>query len=112
MVGYDINIIYQVNNNVIWDDNMGRWRHTTMADKVCRPPTDAEMDEYNNDSNSFNVGCKVADHDGPLAEGWEANSQWKENNARKMPGVEDGEVSNDDFGKWADFANCMKGNYR
>ena len=100
-----------MNNNVIWDENLNRWRHTTMADKVCRPPNDAEMNEYNNDSNSFNVGCKVPDHNGPLAEGWEANSQWKENADRHMPGIQDGEVSSEQFGDWAPFANCLKGNY-
>ena len=75
-----------------------------MADKFCKRPTAAEEQQ-------FTVGCKVPDHDGPLAEGWEANSQWKENSDRAMPGIADGEVSADDFGQWTDFVNCMKGKY-
>ena len=75
-----------------------------MADKFCKRPTAAEEKQ-------FNVGCKVPDHDGPLAEGWEANSQWKENADRAMPGIADGEVSADDFGQWTDFVNCMKGKF-
>ena len=75
-----------------------------MADKFCKRPTAAEEKQ-------FNVGCKVPDHDGPLAQGWEANKQWKENADRAMPGIADGEVSPDDFGQWTDFVNCMKGKY-
>ena len=94
----------QVNNALIWDEDLQDWRQTSMADKFCKRPTAAEEKQ-------FNVGCKVPDHDGPLAEGWEANSQWKENADRAMPGVADGEVSSDDFGQWTDFVNCMKGKY-
>ena len=81
-----------------------------MADKFCKPVTQAAIDAYEEETNSFEVGCKVPDHNGPLAEGWEANSQWKADPARHMPGVDDGEVSSDHFGDWADFTNCMKGN--
>ena len=81
-----------------------------MADKICKPPSQAALDEWDQGA-EFNVGCKVADHDGPLAEGWEANSQWKENAERNMDGIKDGEVSKAAFGKWADFANCLKGIY-
>ena len=45
-----------------------------MADKFCIPQT--ESDTPINTEGEFQVGCKVPDHNGPLAAGWEVNHQW------------------------------------
>ena len=89
--------------NYIWDDNFGGYRHSTFADRLCIP-------EENLPSQDFTLGCKVPDHSGPLAEGWEGNDQWKNSkiDSRQTKGVPNGEISENDFGKWTEFANCMK----
>lgn len=52
----------------------------------------------------------MPDHNGPLAQGWEANSKWKDSDLtdRNNPSVPDGEIDPRDFGEWYDFAKCMK----
>ena len=47
-----------------------------MADKFCIPST--EDDTPVQTEGEFQVGCKVPDHNGPLAAGWEVNHQWDE----------------------------------
>ena len=58
----------------------------------------------------FTLGCKVPDHNGPLAQGWEANGKWKDSGMtdRNNPTVPDGEIDPRDFGEWYPFAKCMK----
>ena len=57
--------------NRIWDG--GEWRHVTVADRFCNP-TDIrsalfiEEDKLER-TGKFNLGCKVPEHNGPLAEG-------------------------------------------
>ena len=52
----------------------------------------------------------MPDHNGPLAEGWQANGKWKADGlaGRHKPNVPDGQIDPTDFGKWFNFANCMK----
>ena len=52
--------------------------------------------------------CTVTEHSGPLAEGWEANSQWKENKSRFKRRVKNGEVDEKDFKIWTPFVHCLK----
>ena len=53
----------------------GVWRHVTVADRLCNPDTDmrslllAKEEISRAKKQSFNLGCKVPEHDGPLAEG-------------------------------------------
>ena len=42
-------------------DKNGEWREATLGDKFCNPPKKTDK--------KFNVGCKVKDHSGALAEG-------------------------------------------
>lgn len=99
-----------INNQVIWDDKLKKWRHASMADKFCKPPKKADPEDA-----KFELSCKVKDHNGPLGEGWENNKLYKSalkksfNDGRYDPNVADGEVKAQDFGKWADLVNCMKG---
>ena len=58
---------------------VGAWRHVTVADRLCNPNQDmkslmfAKEDELSRAKKQqqapFNLGCKVPEHDGPLAEG-------------------------------------------
>ena len=62
-------------------------------------------------SGSFKLGCKVPDHNGPLGEGWEANSQYAQSiivERRTNPNVPNGELDPENFGKWTEFATCLK----
>ena len=97
---------FQINNQVIWDKNLKAWRQSSFADKICAPPKPVTTQPHN-------VGCKVPDHNGPLAEGWESNSQWKDakfqHEGRYDSTVANGEVSSNDFGAWTPFVNCLKG---
>ena len=89
-------------DNFIFDTDMGKFRHSTFADRLCIPEEKLGISE-------FKLGCKVPDHSGPLAEGWEGNGQWDNSKIEsRRTDQNDGEISSDDFGKWADFANCMK----
>ena len=58
----------------------------------------------------FTLGCKVADHNGPLAEGFVGNEKWRADGlvGRHKPNVANGAIDPADFGEWFDFANCMK----
>ena len=59
----------------------------------------------------FTLGCKVPDHSGPLAEGWESNKQYSQSivkSRRPNPDIPDGELNPDDFGVWTAFASCLK----
>ena len=90
--------------NWYWDPKIKDFRHSTFADRLCIPESKLDIPE-------FKLGCKVPDHNGPLAEGWEGNAQWKNSkiDSRKAAGkVAEGEINPDDFGQWTDFANCMK----
>ena len=62
-------------------------------------------------SDGFKLACKVPDHDGPLAEGFEANSQYKNSinrERRTNPTVKNGELDPLEFGVWHSFATCLK----
>jgi hypothetical protein len=57
------------------------------------------------------LGCKVPDHSGPLAEGWESNKQYSQSivkSRRPNPDIPDGELNPDDFGVWTAFASCLR----
>ena len=59
----------------------------------------------------WQLGCKVPDHNGPLGEGWEANSQYHESidlSRRTNPAVRDGNLDPDQFGMWTELAECLK----
>merc|ERR1712050_470757 len=62
-------------------------------------------------SPSWKLGCKVPDHNGPLAEGWEANRKYRESidpSRRTNVLTPDGELDANQFGKWTSFARCLK----
>lgn len=89
--------------NYIWDESIGDYRHSTFADRLCIPEEKLDIAE-------FELGCKVPDHNGPLAEGWEGNSQWHASTieSRRTDGVENGDINPSDFGEWAEFTSCLK----
>ena len=43
-----------------------------------------------------------------FSKGFEANDKWAADSARHKAGVSNGEIDQADFGKWYNFANCMK----
>ena len=76
----------------------GKYREASLGDKFCQPPKE------------FKLGCKVPDHNGALAEGWETNTQWaqsKNENRKPEEGAQNGDLAKRDFGVWTDFGNCM-----
>lgn len=105
--------------NHIFDEESGEWRHISVADRLCwngkdgsneikttkAPSTTKNPTKPNPD---FKLGCKVPDHNGPLGEGWEANEKYREDSDRHQPGLKNGDISSDDFGKWSKFTDCMK----
>ena len=99
----------------IFDEDLGEWRSSTKLDAICNPDqvvktTVAPVTEKPTEA-PFTLGCKVPDHNGPLAEGWEANRLYRESinlDRRTNPDVADGELDPEEFGVWTDFATCLK----
>ncbi|CBY12269.1 unnamed protein product [Oikopleura dioica] len=111
----------------IWDESIpgdDKWRIITHADRLCyRQDTSTDTgSETLGDTTATESSCAVPDHSGPLAEGkvqysnhffsincFEANSKYHADTpSRHKPGVNDGDIDSVDFGKWFDFANCLK----
>ena len=115
----------------IFDTKLGRWRTMTIADRLCWDGKHAPIDELVSTTqptqpdptdrpgttttvdpvtlqpitvDEFTLGCKVPDHNGPLVEGFAANSKWKSDAVdaenRHKPGVDDGDIDRNDFGEW------------
>jgi hypothetical protein len=79
----------------IWD---GEWRPSTLADSLCVPLSTSDYV-----TSDFKSECDVTNHNGPLAEGWEGNSQWTGKRAENF----DGKISAINFGNWHKFASCL-----
>jgi len=100
----------------IWDESIpgeDKWRTITHADRLCyrgKDGTDWSDDEIEGDVlDDFTLGCKVPAHNGALGEGFEGNSNYHADTPlRHKPHVAEGELDPDNFGKWFDFANCLK----
>jgi len=52
-----------------------------LADRLCVPLTETEIITHSD----IKTECGVKAHNGPLAEGWESNSQWKTDPVRGKP---------------------------
>ena len=89
----------------VFIEENGDWREATIGDKFCIPASDNVPK-----GNSFQVGCKVQDHNGALAEGWEVNHKWDHSfdKSKAMPDkLKNGDIDDKDFGKWAHFSRCL-----
>jgi hypothetical protein len=82
--GNEENMIWD--NSLVADDKGEKWRHLTVADRLCwngKNQTTVEttlasktsQDEKSSmmENPEFKLGCKVPDHNGPLAEGNNVN---------------------------------------
>lgn len=100
----------------------GVWRHVTVADRLCNPDTDLRSlldarnakHEISRSNSNFNLGCKVPEHNGPLAEGWEANPKFHTDQdpervkvRRRVP-LALGELHPNDFKEWLPFTKCLR----